>query len=183
MVYLLIPNRNSDLRIASYEDDEVICEEENCPPVLYIESNAIMDILSTISVVRHLENGVSENFFPTGLDVCSGQLRTDFHMGVVDISHYEDFDHTEIPFYDQFLFDRLYYDAPLVSDDLQSGSYDANPLWEIEQDGHRYLVYEIGGTQEGIKSYFYAIHYDSEQNEFRYLISTDQSQWNNPGGE
>ncbi len=181
-VYLVVPGLNTDLKIGSWnwyagEITDTAVEEKNALPVIYVESCESIDPLGKIEVVRHFPEGDAENWIYTGLGAESRTLRSDYHMGVVDISPYEIFDSSERPFYAQRFFDELLtYEE--VSDAVKSGK-ELHRMEEMYRDGKMYSVYSIefdAGTA------LYGVHYEPLSGEFEVISSYNSGETWNPLG-
>ena len=172
-VYLIIPALNTDLKVGRYnwyagEITEAWIEETDAKPLIYVESGDSIDPLGRIEYVRRLSDGNSEGFMDTGLNASHGHLRTDYHMGIVDLSAYDKFDSSEVPFYSQYFFDTLQtYDE--VRETLSSGG-NLTLMEEMIYDGHAYAVYDL---EKGEKRVLYGITIDPISREHSVIASYD----------
>lgn len=170
-VYLIAPAANTDITVGTYsyhagEIVEVIVEEANALPLIYVESGDHIDPVGMIRYVRHFPDGDTENFMYTGLTADPARLRTDYHMGISDITKY---DSMVLPFYGQMFFDLLNsYEE--VQAALNSGA-SLNRMEEMMRDGHAYMVYDLNKDGE---STLYGVYYDPLTEEQSVIVSRDR---------
>ena len=172
-VYLIIPALNTDIRVGRYnyyagEITEVWLEESNAAPLIYVECGDSLDPQGKIEYVRHYPDGDQDDGIMTGLSAIPGKLRTEFHMGTVDITPYEKFDSSEVGFYDQFFFDTL-CSFEEIKWALQDGG-NLNPMQEMFWDGHAYTVYDM---EKNGDHQLYAITYDTDAKQTHVLCTPD----------
>ena len=183
-VYLIIPAFDTDLRVGKYSwfANEIVEEwysADSSDPILFIETADGMDVLSRIEYVRHFQNGESsEGFMDAGLNVMSGKLRTDYHMGIVDVTPYDKFSSDEIPFYQQFFFDSLQEVAEVSSTLEKGGSLTA--MEEMVHEGNTYAVYDLSDAA-GTSHTLYAIRIDSDSGHRKIIYSTNYKDWYTAG--
>ena len=173
LVYLLIPKEGLTLSLGSYDPltnkaSEVYFKEENALPVIYIESAAYM----TPQGIIELDQDDLKMRMLTGING-QGELRTAFLMGIVDMTSYEKLDLTA---YGEILKKDLEENAPVAADDILNNEYMALAMDEMLYEGKMYLIYSME-NYTGLPNYLYGIHYDSEKNETRYIISYDHESW------
>lgn len=180
-VYLVIPAFDTDIRIGEYnwyagEMTEVWYSAENSDPVLFIEMADEMNALSRVEYTRHLSGGDSEGWMEFGFDTLSSQLRTDYHMGIVDVTPYDSFDSGEIPFYQQSFFDILNMIAE-IQDGLSKGM-SLNPMEEMTYDGDKYAVYDL---TDGSNHTLYGVHVNFSYGGNKVIKTTDYENWTQVG--
>jgi len=171
-VYLLIPGKETELSVGSYDPYsdsmvKVFHKAEDGLPFIYVESWMGMDPRGIISIVT----GIDSFSMKTGRNSGSGQLRTDYLMGVVDRTPYEILTGPEIGSFSQFYFDLL-STAPMISDLMKDG-YQGYFLDEMLYDGHMYMVYSFTYEDAPVIDFLYAVHYDMETNTPKYLYTSD----------
>ena len=172
-VYLIIPAKNTDLKVGRYnwyagEITDAWIEETDARPLIYVEDGDSIDPVGRIEYVRRFSDGNTEGFMDTGLNASHGHLRTDYHMGIVDLSAYDKFDSSEVPFYSQNFFDTLQtYDE--VRETLNSGG-NLTLMEEMIYDGHAYAVYDL---DKGETRVLYGITIDPETREHFVIASYD----------
>ncbi|MBQ8995309.1 MAG: hypothetical protein IJ091_05800, partial [Oscillospiraceae bacterium] len=125
-VYLIIPARNVDLSIGKYSwyadgMTEIWYKGEGSGPILFIEGVEDTMPPSIIEYVRYGNGFSADGFMLTGFNVTSSHLRTDYHMGIVDITPYDDLDPSEVPSYLQGFFDSLTLVAEVQEGITQKG--------------------------------------------------------------
>ena len=181
-VYLIIPARNIDLKVGRYnwyagEITELWIEETDAKPLIYVESGDSIDPVGRIEYVRRLSDGNTEGFMDTGLSASNSHLRTDYHMGIVDLTDYDTFDSSERPFYSQYFFDTLQtYDE--VRDALNSGG-NLSLMEEMIYDSHAFAVYDL---EKGDKRVLYGITIDPLTREKFVIASYDSGvTWSQAG--
>ncbi len=172
-VYLFIPAENTDVTAGTYnyyagEIVDVFLQEENAEPFVYVETGEMCSPAGMISYVRHLETGDIEGFMYTGLTAVPPRLRTDYHMGIVDITPYEEYDSADLPFFAQAYFDKL-CSYETIQDALNQGGT-LNVMEEMIWDGKAYTVYTL--DLEGAHT-LYAITRDSLQGTEPVLVMED----------
>ena len=176
-VYLLIPARVNELAISSFNsEDRLYFRQEDPTPVIYIETDAGMTPRGMIEYV--LQNGETGHIY-TGVCYKGSELRTAYHMGLVDVSHYEDMTSAEIGFYEQPIFDTMYYTAPELSEFLQKG-YEASYMDEMLYEGKMYLIYHVFEKNDSSNDFLYGISYDTETGTFSFIKSFDGEGWYEP---
>ena len=179
-VYLIIPAANTDLTVGRYswyagEITQKWYSLANSRPILYIETADNSMRAGMIEYVRHLSMGVSQGNMFTGLSVADSKLRTAYLMGIVDVTPYEIFDSTEIPFYQQSFFDTL-CEVAEVKDGLAKGA-NLSLMDEFVYEGVPYALYVLSGTTDT----FFAIRYDTYTGTRTILMSTDFQTWTQTG--
>ena len=143
-VYLIIPANKAGIRVGRYsfyagEITEVWLDEKEAKPFIYVEDG---DSVDPIGMICYMYNGVDDgSSMYTGLAAVPGRLRTDYRMGVVDITPYDAFDSTEIGFYAQSYFDKLCSFEEVQAQQNAGGKLD--PMEEMIRDGHAYMVYNM----------------------------------------
>ncbi len=143
-VYLIIPADNAGIRVGRYnffagEITEVWLDEIAAKPFIYVEDG---DSVDPVGMICYLANGVDDGSgMYTGIAAGSGKLRTDYRMGVVDITPYDAFDSTEIGFYAQSYFDKLCSYETVQAQLNAVGKLDTTE--EMIRDGHAYMVYNM----------------------------------------
>ncbi|MBR2677095.1 MAG: hypothetical protein IKE28_09320 [Solobacterium sp.] len=143
-VYLIIPANKAGIRVGRYsfyagEITEVWLDEKEAKPFIYVEDG---DSVDPIGMICYMYNGVDDgSSMYTGLAAVPGRLRTDYRMGVVDITPYDAFDSTEIGFYAQSYFDKLCSFEEVQAQLNAGGKLD--PMEEMIRDGHAYMVYNM----------------------------------------
>lgn len=145
-VFVILPAENTDLRIGAYswyagEITSTYFEQEKAGPVIFAETTDSVKPLSQIEYCRHLPDGVIEDRMYTGFNLISSKLRTDYHMGIVDTTVYDEFTSAEVPVYSQFLFDTLnsYED---IQAQLKEGGQ-LHPMDELFYEDEMYAVYDL----------------------------------------
>ena len=177
-VYLLIPKEGLTLSLGAYDPlsnkaSSVYFKEENAYPVIYIESAAYM----TPQGIIELHQDDLNMRMLTGVNG-QGMLRTSYLMGIVDDTDYE---HMDITTYGDLLKKDLEEKAPVAADDILNNDYMPLAMDEMLHEGKMYLVYSME-NYAGLPNYLYGIHYDSETDETRYIISYDHESWTVPEG-
>ena len=143
-VYLIIPANKAGIRVGRYsfyagEITEVWLDEKEAKPFIYVEDG---DSVDPVGMICYMYNGVDDgSSMYTGLAAVPGRLRTDYRMGVVDITPYDAFDSTEIGFYAQSYFDKLCAFEEVQAQLNAGGKLD--PMEEMIRDGHAYMVYNM----------------------------------------
>lgn len=171
-VYLLVPAENTNLKVGRYnwyagEITQVWIDEPSALPLIYVESADSIDPFGKIEYVRHVSDGDIEGFLYTGL-TAAGKLRTDYHMGVVDRTAYEQFTSAEIPFYRQMFFDQLMTYEEIADKTAAGGQL--SMMEEMTWDGHAYMVYDLSLEN---KSTLYGVSYDPMTREIHVIVSRD----------
>ena len=149
-VYLIIPAVNTDITVGEFNwyAGEIVEEwyhEENAKPLILVETAEDPDPHAQIRYTRHNANGTSEDAIYTGFSCMSSHLRTDYHMGTVDITPYEQFTTAEVPFMQQFFFDTL-NEFEEVQKQLQQGG-ELHAMEEMIWDSHAYGVFDMSVNQ------------------------------------
>lgn len=178
-VYLIIPAWNTDLTVGRYswyanQIVETWYSRESSWPILYIERGEMIDIPGRIEYVRHFADGNTDGWMYTNFNCTNGQLRTDYHMGIVDITPYEYFTTEEISNYSQSFFDAL-CGVGEVNLGLSKG-YHLNVMEEMIYDGEPYALYYLSDTKGDPVSY-YLIRYDFNTGQRTIRTSTDLLNW------
>ena len=179
-VYLLIPAKDTELSVGSFDPysgnmKEIYHKAEDGLPFIYVEEWYGMDPRGIISIVT----GQDSFSMKTGRNGASGQLRTDYLMGVVDITPYQELGGYEIGSFAQHYLELLRY-APMISDLIDQG-YEEHFMDEMIYDGHMYMVYSFTFEDTTVNDLLYAVHYDLETNTVKYLFSSDGGQnWFEP---
>lgn len=175
-VYLIVPHPDTEVTVGTYNyyAGEIVepAAEKMTEPFIYVESGDTIDPAGMITYVKHFPQGESPGEMYTGV-TADGKLRTEFHMGVVDITVYDAFDPGEIPFYAQFLFDTLQsYEE--ISGALSEGKT-LDHFGEYTWEGH---IYESWGINDDTGLKLYNIYYDPVSGYTEVLTSTDSgSTW------
>ena len=104
-VYLLVPKKGHMIEIGEYnwyagEMTEVFYKSDSGKPILYIETSDNKTYHGQIRIDGDMT-------LYTGFNIATSKLRTEFKMGVVDITPYEEFTSSEVPFYAQALHDKM----------------------------------------------------------------------------
>ena len=181
-VYLVIPAFDTDITVGRYSwyANEIVdtwYSVESSDPILFIEMADDMNVLSRVEYKRHLANGaVSEGWMNFGFNTITSHLRTEYHMGILDVSPYGYFDSSEVPFYQQSFFDTLSMVAE-VSSGLSKG-LDLNPMEEMIYDGDTYAVFDL---TDGNKHTLYGINLDFYTGERKIIMTTDYENWSQVG--
>lgn len=120
-VYLLVPKKDVFIQVGKYswnagEIVESYHDEQDGKPFLFIETAEYAKPISAVAI--DTPTGIMNMF--TGFNVGSNMLRTDFLMGVVDITPYEKFNSSEVPFYSQAIFDIM-QSVPEIMDIEKNG--------------------------------------------------------------
>ncbi|MBO7702993.1 MAG: hypothetical protein J6S26_01000 [Solobacterium sp.] len=155
-VYYILPAENTDLTIGRYSwhaDDitDVYYEQENSGPIIFVETADCVSPLSLIRLVRHLDNDSYDDSIYTGFSLASSRLRTDYHMGVVDITPYDQFTSAEVPFYKQGFFDRL-MEVAEIQQAVDKGAK-LSVMDEMIYEGYAYAVYDLEGEDGSHRLY------------------------------
>ncbi|MBR3203558.1 MAG: hypothetical protein IKF60_08225 [Solobacterium sp.] len=172
-VYLLIPARNTDVKVGRYnwyagEITETWFSETSALPFIYIEDGDAVDPVGKIEYVRHFADGDTEGFMYTGLQAVPARLRTEFHMGIVDITPYTEFNSGEVGSFAQYYFDTLCsYEE--IQNEVRQGK-ELSLMGEMIYDGRAYTVYsmEVSGENR-----LYAITRNTETGTAEVLYSYD----------
>ncbi|MBR0451944.1 MAG: hypothetical protein Q4D71_02125 [Oscillospiraceae bacterium] len=180
-VYLIVPAFDTDIKLGLYswyanEIVEVYYSAENSDPILFIEMADEMNVLSRVEYKRHLSGGDSEGWMNLGLNTLSSKLRTDYHMGIVDVTPYEAFTSAELPFYQQSFFDTLSMIAEIQSG-LSKGM-NLSPMEEMIYDGDVYAVFDFS---DGSNHTLYGINLDFYTGERKIIKTTDYENWSTVG--
>lgn len=176
-VYLITPKNNVNITVGSYDAStndisKVHYSSKNSLPFIYIESGEVSNPVGMIKYdIEQEEN--SAYYMYTGLDIMNNRLRTQYRMGLVDMSDYLMFDQGELPFYSQFVFDVL-QSMPEVAYEIAQGNY-LSYMDEAMIEENMYSVFSLASNNK-----LYAINYSSERNDFKYLISDDGTNWYDP---
>ena len=186
-VYLIIPEKNITLTIASFPDmSKTYFREEKSSPVIFIENSDVMNIGSVFTAVRSGDKSVPEQFY-IGFDPSSNVLFVNdaLSRGIDDRSDYDIFDESELPDHASMYEYYLYNEAPGTSEDLQDDNYTVGDSGYMVLDDRLYVTYLIKETFNPDKSYQYAMRYDSQNRQMEYLICLDGSgeNWIEMGGE
>ncbi len=181
LVYLLIPSRETNLTIASFDSEielpkDIWFLEEDSLPVIYIESSEGM---TPRGIFSYNTNYGDTAFLYTGVSP-SGKLRTDYKMGTVDMTPYDQLSSAEVPFLEQYLQDVMTNFAPQASEQIQQGQYTFSPMDEMMHEGDMYLIFSMDPKEEGLPQYLYGVHYDTFSNTLKYLESYDYYEWVDP---
>ena len=181
LVYLVIPSRETKLTIASFDSQTALPKdiwylEENSLPVLYIES---ADGMTPRGIFSYNTNYGDTAFLYTGVNA-DGHLRTDYKMGTVDMTPYDQLTSAEVPLLAQYLHDVMMNFAPQASEQLQTGQYTCSSMDEMLYEGNMYQMYSMDPKEEGLPQYIYGVHYDTLSNTLKYLESYDYSVWADP---
>ena len=180
-VYLIIPAFDTDIRVGLYSwyANEIVEEyysAKNSDPILFIEMADEMNVLSRVEYTRHLSDGDAEGWMDLGFNTLSSELRTDYHMGIVDVTPYDYFTTGEIPFYQQAFFDCL-----SMNGDIQVGlnnGLSLNPMEEMVYDGDMYAVFDL---TDGNKHTLYGINMDFSTGQRKMIMTTDYENWTQVG--
>ena len=186
-VYLIVPEKNITLTIASFPDmSKVYFREDNSKPVIFIEKNDVMNLDSVFTAARKDDAGVPVQFY-LGIDPSTNVLFVNdaISQGVDDQSDYDIFDESELKDHASMYEYYLYHEAPGASEDLESENYKIGGSGYMVLDGKVYVTYVISETMNPDKSYQYAIRYDDIAKAMEYLICLDGSgeNWIEMGGE
>ena len=178
-VYLIIPAWDTDLTVGRYswyanQIVETWYSRESSWPILYIERGEMIDIPGKIEYVRHFSDGETDGWMYTNFNCTNGHLRTDYHMGIVDITPYEDFTTDEISNYNQSFFDSL-SGVWEIKSGLDKG-YSLSVMDEITYDGDPYALYVLTNTKGDTEGY-YIIRYDFNTGAHKIYTSTDAVNW------
>ena len=179
-VYLLIPAKDTQLSVGSFDPysgnmKEIYYKAEDGLPFIYVEEWYGMDPRGIISIVTDLDSFSMK----TGRNGGSGRLRTDYLMGVVDRTPYQNLSGSEIGSFSQHYYDLL-CSAPMISDLIDQG-YKEHFMDEMIYDGHTYIVYSFSFEGATVDDLLYAVHYEMETNTVKYLFSSDGGQnWFEP---
>ena len=170
-VYLLVPAQKTELTVGRYswyagEMTESFYSENNSGPIIYVETAESVSPQTLIGYKRHFDDGDTEGWMYTGINVQEGTLRTDFHMGIIDITGYDRFEKDRIPF-----FSNLYEEALLRLEGVQEKLDERmlmHKLGEAWFDGRMYALYYISDVDDENRT-FYGLTYDWSQDTFYYL--------------
>lgn len=170
-VYLLIPAENTDLTVGRYswyagEMTEPFYSEENSGPVIYVETAESVSPRTLIGYTRHFPDGNTEGWMYTGIEVQAGTLRTDFHMGIIDITAYDRLARDEIPF-----FADRYMEALMMQEGVQEKLDNRMMLHELGEawfDGIMYALYYISDAEDAERT-FYGLTYNWYEDAFYFL--------------
>ncbi len=178
-VYLIIPAWNTDLTVGRYswyanEIVETWYSKESSWPILYIERGEMIDIPGKIEYTRHFSDGDTYGWMYTNFNCTNGKLRTDYHMGIVDITPYENFTTEEISDYSQSFFDAL-CGVGEISLGMSKG-YNLSVMEEVTYDGDPYALYVLTNPKGDLEGY-YMIRYDFNTGQRKILTSTDAMNW------
>lgn len=185
-VYLIIPARNVDLSIGKYswyanEMVEIYYQSEDCEPFIYVETAEKTDRLAIIEYVRHHGEGANMGSMYTGFNLATSTLRTQYLMGIVDVTPYDKFAGGEVPFYLQSFMDSLSFvgEVQLAMQNNQQLSV----MDEITYDGHSYALFVLlppDGGGAGKETY-YAVRYDSDNAKMEMMVASDAMNWSRIG--
>ena len=173
-IYLFIPKANTQVSVGEYigatgEMGTIWHKDDEGKPFLFFEHTDSLDPLSLVSCV----DDSGEVFMCTGFDLHSSHLRTEYMMGLVDVTDYDAlYEQGAVPFYRQAFFDVLQQDVEDVYKVVQAGG-EVRSLWEAPIDGHRYLVFEVNGEE----AKYYAIRLTHSSSEIPILASDDMMEW------
>ena len=178
-VYLVLPAKDTDVKVGRYnwyagEITETWLEETAAKPFIYVEDGDSVDPVGRIEYVRHFADGDTDGFMYTGLRAVPCHLRTEYHMGVVDITPYTKFDSEEVPFFEQYYFDTLCsYEE--ISYEVERGN-SLSVMDEMIRDGHAYIVYSLQTSNE---NRLYAMTRNAETGNPEVICSYDDGMtWN-----
>ena len=186
-VYLIIPEKDITLTIASFPDmSKTYYREENSGPVIYVEKNDVMNIDSVFTAVRPDDRSETQQFY-IGIDPSNNVLFVNdaISQGVDDQSDYDIFDESELKDYASMYEYYLYHEAPGASEDLEDDNYTIGGSGYLLLNDRLYVSYLIQETYNPDKSYQYAIRYDEPSKTMEYMICLDGSgkKWIEMGGE
>ena len=180
-VYVILPAEDTDLKIGQYswyagEITNVYYDEKNSGPVIFTETSEAVSPISQIEYTRHYADGEQSDAIYSGFSVANETLRTDYHMGTVDTTPYEQFTSAEVPFYRQYFFDTL-TSLDEIKAELDSGA-SLSVMDEMIYDSYAYALYDLqreDGSHAG-----YAITPDQNA-EYRIMYSPDYMSWSPMG--
>ena len=138
-VYLLIPKKGCNLQVGPYswyadQMTEILYESNEGKPILYIETSDDTRYYGQIKIDNDM------TLF-TGFNIATSKLRTDFKMGVVDVTPYEQFTSAEIPFFSQAIHDITTQVAEIQKIEQEGGSVTISGEEIIFDDELYALVY------------------------------------------
>ncbi len=164
--FLIIPEYESYVVLSPYTIADIPkqpfwYESDDPKAIIFLTRADRMDPRSQLMITTREGDQAT---IPLCFDVTTQKINTDCLMGVRDLTPYEEFDSTEIPFYLQGLFDAMYY-LPEIQRDIDRGK-DFELLWETTIDGKRWAVFGIGDkpTDSDKTDYFVAVRFDEDGN-------------------
>ena len=161
-VYLIIPHSSVFVAVGDYNwyadgMTQVWMSEDNARPFIYVENGLDTNVVGIIEYLRDYGNGnEGDGYMFTGLNTVSSHLRTDYHMGIDDITDYTMFDSGELPFYLQAFMDELLSFEEIQSE-VASGAV-LNSMEEMVWDGDTYAVFSL--SRDGEVKALYGVHSD-----------------------
>ena len=168
-ICLIIPYRGTGLVITDRKDPEIVWyQSTDDRPVLFIEKGEGMNSPSLIRAVR---DG-SDDFLLTGFDAVSGELRTEQHMAVHDVTPYI-VTGEAIPVYGQVCFDSLQR-IPEAAGKLAEG-WEVMVMADALIHDENHVIYVLR-PKTGDDIYF-AVHWDTETHDAKALRSADGMVW------
>ena len=177
-VYLFIPNSHCTVTIGEYDEDsgemeDIYFKEEDCEPVIYVEECEMMEYTGMVSCVRD-NDPLGPLTYLTGL-TSDGRLRTDYIMGLVDVTDYSFFTNSEIPFLSQGLFDVLCYQVGEIRDRFENGKPQLSYMEDAYISGDVYAVYAL--QEEGKEDRLFAVRIDPDDLSAAVLSLDPLSGW------
>ena len=143
-VYFILPAENTELAVGEYnwfagEITNLWYDEPDSGPIFYVESGESVTPLGKIGWHR-MDNDMKDEIY-TGFSLSTSHLRTDYHMGTVDTTPYDQFSSGEVPFYDQALHDILMSRDQIRNEVEQGGRL--SKMDELFYDGVMYALYDM----------------------------------------
>ena len=174
-VYLIIPKRGVHVTIWEREGSidqigDIYYEASDDGPFLFVEEGDEMDAPSVICARK--PNGDADLIL-SGTDALYGRLRTEQHMGFADVTPYDVFTNLDIPMYGQICLDSLLA-IPEVSEAMSAGAQLSAFGDGLVQDDMCIIYAVVSGDAEK----YYAVHWDTEDQEAEIYGSDDGSVWN-----
>ena len=178
-VYLFIPTPDLNLYIGQYSwyAGEVTHEwfsEQHAKPFIFVETSNDQNPLSQIVFAPEGVAMHDGDFMYTGLNFVTGELRTDYHMGFVDMTDYDALEYDERPFYAQYFFDTLLsFDE--ISDKVYNKNYTINNMDEMFYDGDMFNVYSLSDPSGNVDSLL-AVHLNMVDSSLKVMQSDPSGQ-------
>ncbi|MBR3357127.1 MAG: hypothetical protein IKG46_04790 [Solobacterium sp.] len=173
-VYLIIPSRGVQVMIWEREGSietvgDIYYEAADDGPFFFVEEGDEMDAPSVICARR--PNGDADLIL-SGTDALYGRLRTEQHMGFADVTPYDLFTNLDIPMYGQICLDSLLA-VPEAAEAVNSGAQLSAFGDGLVQDDMCIIYAVVSGDAEK----YYAVHWDTEDQEAEIYSSEDGSLW------
>ena len=174
-VYVIIPNDDVSVTVGRYSwyaggITEIWHKTEDGKPFIYVESADSSNPVSMIEFVKNADAGQ----MMTGFNNAYRRLRTDFLMGVVDITPYDKFSTDEIPSIDEVI-DDILYNQLKVGEAIEHGAT-LSTMGEQTWEGDYYVIKYLH-TEEHNPLMCYGIHYDRLSGKAKIIGSYDFMDW------